>query len=193
MTTGALLSPVRLIPKTIGGAVLTTAGTGAVLSSPKIASWVEPTQNIMKAFTGGEMIAKVVEGDDDKPNKNKPNKNKPDKTLPEGFKEGGIFGAGAVLGGGLVNLLDKDKDIPTPKTPNIPSLLPDKPEIINKEKEVGISGETPLTPETTSIQTGKRRYKRRSKKITPSVRQSVRVNIVNTNQNKRYIKNTLYC
>jgi hypothetical protein len=58
------------------------------------------------------------------------------------------------------------------------------------ETAVGTS-EMPPTSPTTTISTGKKRYKRAKVQLSPSVRQSVRVNIVNQNRtsqfNKRYI------
>ena len=68
---------------------------------------------------------------------------------------------------------------------------------LTKEKPVGVEGEAPILPETTTISSGKRRYKRRTAKKTPSVRQSVRVNVIANPKstgmkiiNKKYINNT---
>lgn len=93
-------------------------------------------------------------------------------------------GYGAVMIGRILGKVKKDKPVEIIATPD--QLISEKP--------IGIEGETPITPETTTITTGKKPYKRRRAKKTPSVRQYVRVNImnrpVNTGMrisNKRYI------
>lgn len=61
------------------------------------------------------------------------------------------------------------------------------------EKEAVIGKEeNPILPATTRI-TSTRKYKRKAKKQAPSMRQSVRVNVIagNTVSNKRYIKNEI--
>lgn len=63
------------------------------------------------------------------------------------------------------------------------------------EKALGIPGETPITPETAPITPKKRAYKPRRAIKTPSVRQSVKINIISRPVstgiriiNKRYLK-----
>lgn len=95
-------------------------------------------------------------------------------TLGEGLKAAGLVGAGLVLGAGAPAIIEKTKEIFAGfETLEIP---PEKQLVT--EKPIGIEGEVPITPETTTITTGKKPYKRRRAKITPSVRQYVRVNVI---------------
>lgn len=66
------------------------------------------------------------------------------------------------------------------------------------DKPIGLEGEAPITPETVSLVEKKRAYKPRRAKITPSVRQSVKINIISRPiatgmriTNKRYISQEL--
>lgn len=166
------------LPKTVPGiiktAVIGTTITGAVVTSPKVAGILEPTANVERAFGAGEIIGKVAEGKDT------------GLTMGGALKTGGLIGAGVIGAVAIVKGTEKLIDI----LPSTPDTL--KPGII-KEKPLGVEGETPILPETATITTGKKRYKRRQKKIIPSVKQSVRVNIVNSNTNKRYIRGSVLC
>lgn len=100
----------------------------------------------------------------------------------------GTMGYSAVMVGRILKYVKK------PAAPEIPTLAPPEEQLIITEKPIGIEGEIPLTPEVTTITTGKKPYKRRRAKKVPSVRQSVRVNIFNRPvatgiriTNKRYI------
>jgi len=69
--------------------------------------------------------------------------------------------------------------------------VPPQSEQLQKEQPLGDGGSAPL-PETTIINAPKKRYKRRQKQKTPSVRQSVKININNRPvglkiENKRYL------
>jgi len=82
---------------------------------------------------------------------------------------------------------------PVLTSPVVPTVTVPEDQLI-KEKPLGIGGEV-MTPETVSI-TPKKRKRRAPKKKTPSVRQSVRININNRPvglrvTNKRYINNGL--
>ena len=166
-----------LIPKTIGGVLIGTGIAGGVLASPKVAEFVEPTGLLEKAFRGGEIAGEVFET------------GKAPVGITEALKTGGLVGAGAVIGAGLVvgaeKVLEKAPTLTTAKEQFIPS------------KPIGIKGETAITPQTTTITTGKKPTRRRTAKKTPSVRQSVRVNISNKaiglKINKRYINQELLC
>ncbi len=77
-----------------------------------------------------------------------------------------------------------------PAIPNAPVVADIKKEFV-PEKAIPTNEGIPATPATTTITTGKRRYKKaKAKQITPSMRQSLQVLINNQNQriNKNYIK-----
>lgn len=93
------------------------------------------------------------------------------------LKTGGLVGAGVIAGAMIPAIIGKVKDIPFKEIPFLPS-EPEPEEQLIPEKAVGIEGEVPITPEVTTITTGKKPYKRRRAKITPSVRQYVRVNVI---------------
>lgn len=94
--------------------------------------------------------------------------------LGEALITGGLVGAGVVLGAGAIELVEKFR---TPEDQLI------------EEKGLG-EAETPITPQTTTITTGRKPYKRRRATKTPLVRQSVRVEIINAPKlsNKTYLK-----
>lgn len=94
---------------------------------------------------------------------------------------------GGLLAGGVVGAVAVTKGLDS-----LPSIIPEKP--------VGQSNQIPLTPATATITTGKKKYKRRKAKKTPSVRQSVKINIINKPRNtgfritnKRYLNKELLC
>lgn len=109
----------------------------------------------------------------------------------------GAAGYSAVMIGRILKYVKKPKIPEIPEDVGAPPVfIPPPDEQLITEKPLGIEGEIPLTPETTTITTGKRAYKRRRAKKTPSVRQSVRVDIVNKPigmriTNKRYIRHEL--
>lgn len=109
------------------------------------------------------------------------------------------LGYSAVMISRILGKAKKDKPVVIPEIPvaAAPAITAPTEQLIT-EKPVGITGETPLTPETTTISTGKKPYKRRRAKITPSVRQYVRVNVLSRPVatglriiNKRYINQEL--
>ena len=108
-------------------------------------------------------------------------------TIGEAWKTAGLLGAGLILGAGAPAIIEKGKEI-FAETFDVVDVPPEKQLV--KEKPIGIEGEAPLAPETATITTGKKPYKRRRKKIAPSVRQSVKINIINqprTSQSNRYL------
>ena len=147
-----------------GALILGTAGL--ISSSSKVRKGIKDAPKTI--FTGGQALGKTIEGE------------KPFTSVKEGLVAGGVLGGVAGLVGGGLILKDKLKD----KTPTLTdhTLVPEKP--------IGIES-TPITPQTTTITTGVKKRKRYKKKIIPSVKQSVRVNIVNRNINKRYLKGDL--
>ena len=103
----------------------------------------------------------------------------------------GLLG-GAIIGGTLLyeKLTDDKKEEPPIDT--TPESLDAPGEQLIKEKPVGVA-DAPMTQETQTITTGKKRYKRRRAIKTPSMRQSVRVNIINSprHTNKTFINERL--
>tara|TARA_Y100000310_G_scaffold232406_1_gene235242 strand:- start:377 stop:1270 length:894 start_codon:yes stop_codon:yes gene_type:complete len=179
-TLGALAkgTALKLIPSTLKGKIaLGTAsvlGTGLLIESKKARKFVKETAvNFPEKVgglleTGGE-IGKVIEGE----------KEFLGEDVVDALKTGGVI-AGASVGAGLIipKVVEwwksRDKEGVAPPTLDSPpmQLLPDK------EGALGIEGESPILPETTDITPPKRRYKPRTAKKTPSVRQSVRVNVI---------------
>ena len=93
----------------------------------------------------------------------------------------------------LVSLLDQDliSDVNRQVLSPAEELISEKP--LGEE-------DAPITAETTTITTGKAPSKPRKKKKTPSVRQSVKINIIASPRaigqqliNKKYIKNEMLC
>ena len=100
-------------------------------------------------------------------------------TISQGLKTAGLLGMG--LAGGV--LLPKVIPKVIPKIKNkvkkIEGLIYQPKEQLTKSKPVGIEGESPILPERTKVTTGKRSYKKRRAKKQPSVKQSVKINIIN--------------
>lgn len=180
---------VSLIPKSVVGkvgAAFTGITVGTVLvKSPKARKAVSqaPKTFIQTGLTGGEIIADVIET------------GKPKVGAKEALITGGLLAGGIVAAVGAVAVVKSIK--------KLPSILPlDKtivPAIV-PEKAIGLEGEIPILPETATITTGKKPYKRRRAKKTPSIRQSVRINIINKPRNtglritnKRYLNAELLC
>jgi hypothetical protein len=100
-------------------------------------------------------------------------------TIGEGLKAAGLVGAGIAAAVGIPIVIEKVKEFKE-KIPEIPTFK-EPAEIMIKEKAIGVEGEVPILPETTTITVGKKLYKRRRAKITQPVKQYVRVNIINRN------------
>lgn len=145
-------------------------GYGILKESPKAQATVEkaiesfPDQPSKAIGFGGE-IGKVIEKE----------KVFGSEKIMEGAKAAGVVGAVAAVGAIVIpKVFGKDKPA---QAPSIPEIDPEKQLVT--EKPVGIQGEVPITPETTTITTGKTPSKRRRATKTPSVRQYVRVNVIN--------------
>lgn len=174
-----------IIPKTVKGKIIgVTAGilgVGILKKSPTAReAAVGAARGIQEKpaeiFKFGEKIGEFIEGKAEKP------------SVVEGLKKAGIVGGIAALAAGAIvvapKAIEKIKEFK-----GIPS---------DKETPIGIEGETPILPETTAITTPKKRYKRRRATKAPSVRQSVRVNVINRSTstgiritNKRYLNEKL--
>lgn len=168
-----------LIPKTLKGAIIgTTAallGGGYLLESPTAREFaVETVTDLPKAmektFELGQELGRVMEGEAELPE------------VSEGLKAAGLLGAGAVLATGLIvggeEIIEKVKEF-------------------EPEKQIGIAKESPILPETVDIAKKRKPYKRRRATKTPSIRQSVRINIINDLvgqkiTNKRYLNVVAY-
>lgn len=151
-----------LIPTTVKGVIKTAGvvalGAGALSTSQTVRSVASDPAKIPElAFGGGQIVGKAIEGEA-----------LPD--IKQALITGGLVGAGVVAGVGVVavgkKLLDKAPSIITPR------------EQLITEKPLGVA-ESPILPETQTITTGKKTYKRRTAKKMPSVRQSVRVQVLN--------------
>ena len=188
------------IPKTITGKIFGASagliGYGVLKTSPSARQTVIDMPG--KAIDLGEDIGMSIEDDESKHFGK-------DKVI-DAAKDVGM--AGLLIGGIYYTAKElkehfkkkkEEKPITPPGTPDFttsPELPPEKaPEDqLIKEKPVGIDSEV-MTPETISL-TPKKRKKRAPKKKTPSVRQSVKININNRPvglrvTNKRYINNGL--
>jgi len=179
-----------VIPKTIRGKVFATTSTllgiGVLKGSPKARKAVVTKVKQLPKAPGkivgfGESVGKVIEGESVF---NKGN-------VIQGTKTAGVAGlilsAGALVIPKAIDKFKEDKPLET-VTPTLATEPAPEKQLI-AEKPQGIPG-TPPTSKTVSVGAVKRR-KRRTKKKAPSVRQSVRVNIINTprNSTKTYLNN----
>lgn len=102
-----------------------------------------------------------------------------DEPTGEKFKEalvgGGLIAGAVALGIGAAVIAPKV----IPKVAETIKGWRSPEEELIKEKPVGISGEGAILPQTTTITTGKKPYKRRRAIKKPSVKQSIKVNIIN--------------
>ena len=153
------------IPKAIG---LATVG-GVLLTSPKArkvaGGFIEDPTKI------GRGAGEIIEGKE--------------VGFIEALKTGGLIGAGVVTGVGAVKLIEKVKGIGG--IGEIPTLA---------EKAVGITnGTSPILPQRQVVTPTRKAYKRRREIKTPSIRQSVRVNVIASPRasitNKRYLNERL--
>jgi len=176
-----------LIPKTPLGFItkplLGITAVTALIKSPKLRGKVKeaPVFLAEKAVTGGEIIADVVEGDSK-------------VSIKDALITGGLVAGGVVAGAVIVpKVIEKVKSFGDDKV-----IVEEKPILpTTKEKVIG-EAQSPILPETQSITPTKTTSKRRRAKKTPSVRQSVRINIINKPvgissriTNKRFISQEL--
>lgn len=102
--------------------------------------------------------------------------------IGEALKVAGLVGAGLVLGAGAPAIIEKVKEF----TGGLGDIeAPPKVQII---PETLGKAETPILPKTEVITTTKKPTQRRRAKKTPSVRNYVRVNIINSPTNRNYLK-----
>lgn len=180
--TFALKAAKAVIPKTIKGKVATVTVGLLAAYSPKVAKtlYQAPKTYVQAVKT----TAEVIEGE----------KPLDVETVKEITKTTGIIaGVGAVgLGAGYVAEKIWKRKKKKPEAPLVaPAAITAPTEQLIPEKPVGITGETPITPETTTITTGKKRYKRRRAPKPQVVKQSVRVNVISRSTSTG-IKNTNY-
>lgn len=182
-TAGRTIVSKALIPKSIGGIAkipLAVTGVTVLAKSKKARKTVDVATDPSTWVKGGEIIGETIET------------GKPPVTIKQALVGGGLI-AGAVVGGVAVA-----KGIKKIKEDPLIFRAPQGEQLIT-EKPLGIEGETPILPETTTISPTRKAYKRRRAKKTPSVRQSVRINIVNKSKatgikiSKRYLKQELLC
>ncbi len=182
-----------IIPTTLKGKIITATagliGIGILKESPIARAFakkkVKEVPKVPERIIGfGEEVGKVIEKE----------RTFGKEDIIKGLKTAGVVGA--VTAGAIVvvpKVIEKVKEWRAPAIITVPpekQLIPEKP--------VGVEGEVPMTPETTTITTGKKPYKRRRAKITPSVRQYIRVNVISRPvatglriTNKRYINQKL--
>ena len=182
-----------ILPKTLKGKIMTgTAalmGVGILKESPIARTFVKERikdiPKIPKKIIGfGGDVGGVIEKE----------KTFGKEDIVKGLKVAGIIGgvtAAAIVVAPKVTKKIKEwkeeKALESTKTP-----LPIEPEKqLITEKPVGIQGETPITPETTKISTGKTPYKRRRATKPQAVRQSVSINILNRSTSTG-LRNTTY-
>lgn len=170
-----------VIPKTLKGKVLTgisgLIGYGVLKESPIARKFakktaVKITKVPKEAVSLGTGIGKVIEKE----------KVFGKEDIKKAVKTVGIVGGVAALGAVVIpKVIEKVKDRGEKPiiTPEAKAVIPEPEKQLIKEKPVGIEGETPITPEVTTITTGKKPYKRRRATKQPSVRQYVKVNVIN--------------
>jgi hypothetical protein len=162
-----------IIPKSAVGKTLTIVGAGASISSPTVASAI--IEAPLNLFAGGKKLGSAVEG------------------LPQETKDTasklGIAGLGIAVAGASLYGIEQVAEASgvrggagfIGKNPNVPAST-------GNEGVVASSQLTPVTRQTVDI-TAKRR-KAKKKQVSPSMRQSVSVNIVNSpkfSQTKTYL------
>lgn len=193
VTSFAKAKPLATVTATIGGFL----GYGVLKESPKakekVLSTIKKLPQVPKEIIGyGEEVGKVIEGE----------RAFGKEDVIKGLKTAGVFGA--VVGAGAL-IIPKIKDWRKAKKTEEGLILGETPMIQTEAKEqlitekpIGIEGETPITPETISLTAEKKPYKRRRAKKPMSIRQSVRVNIINRTQstgiriNKKYINDLCF-
>lgn len=187
----------KIIPKTLKGkvvgALVVPAAAGLVITKPTIIEDVMGAPGV--AFQAG-----TVAGEPSLSKGLQFVKDHPYMSVAALAAALAALGYSAVLIARILPSWKKDKAPPTllPEIPTTtPEVLTTPSEQLIPEKALG-EAETPILPETTTITTGKRPYKRRRAKKVPSVRQSVRINIMNKPiatgvriTNKRYISQEL--
>lgn len=188
-----------LVPKTIGGKFLaaTTGLTayGTLKVSPKAQAVVEKSietlpQKPGKIISFGESIGDVIEG----------KTSFTSKDVIGGLKTAGVVGGVAAAAALLVpkvgsKLNDlKGKDAVITSNATLPGVPQESEGSLVKEKPLNTDTTPAATPELQTVSTKKTRRKRRTAKKTPSVRQSVKVNIYNKNtqKGKRYLNKVYY-
>lgn len=186
-----------LVPATIKGKVITGTsaliGYGVLKSSPKAQKTVEKAivslpDKPSKIIGLGKGIGQVIE------KKKKFTAKDVGKALAVAGIVGGAAAGAAVILPKIKEKFTKEKAVVPEVSPGVFEATPEQAQQLVKEKPIGIEG-TPQTPQTTKITTGRKPYKRRRAKKTPSVRQSVRVNVINRStgiRNTNYIKERLY-
>lgn len=121
-------------------------------------------------YTGGVALGKAVEVAKEKGE---------ELSLGEALETAGLVGAGLILGAGAPAIIEKIKGIELPKLPE------------TKPEALGVA-EKPILPVTEVITTTKKKpTQRRRATKTPSVKQSVRINIINAPINRNYLKRQL--
>lgn len=176
--------PATLKGKIIGGTAA-LIGTGILVRSPKARTFVAETaigipEKVGGILEFGEEVGGVIEGESVFTK----------EKIVTGLKVAGVVGAGVAAAAIIVPKVKTWWEERGEKAP--PTLSTDEEQLI-PEKAVG-QLETPVLPATTTITTGKKPYKRRRATITPSVKQSVRVNVISSPRatgmkltSKRYI------
>lgn len=172
--------PVSKVIAAIGKPVISAVAKRpvlAVVGAGVVASGAAPTI-IKTLFKAGKVTGEVITGE----------KALTAETIAEVGKGIGVLaGVGAV--GAAVGIIGKKVLEKKAEVVVVPEGIP-----LIQEKAIGIPGETPITPETAPITKKKRAYKPRRAIKTPSVRQTVKINILNKPSaigmkitNKRYI------
>jgi len=190
-TKGIAASAASLIPSTLKGKVIAAAAApivlGAVIKEPsKTLGAVASAPSELAEF-GGDVATFAASPSIE--------------TAKEIIKESPIISAGlgilgvAAVGAAAANVVG---GVLTREEMKKQTAAFEKQAELMGSSSVGVSGETAILPERTTITTGKKQYKRHTAKKTPSVRQSVRVNIINKPSNtgikvynKRYINERL--
>jgi len=160
---GVIAKPVVAL---VGAGLLVTKGGRTLI-----------TKGVEGVYLGGKALGEAYEVAEEKGE---------EITISEALKTAGLVGAGLVVGAGAPAIIEKGKEIFTDITGKELKEVVPKEQLI-PEKAVGDAG-IPVTPATTTITTGKKPYKRRRAKITPPVKQYVRVDIINQPRNLQSIK-----
>lgn len=156
----------------VGAGILKTSPTARTFAKEKVLGLPQVPKKI---FGFGGEVGKVIEKE----------RTFGKEDIVKGLKVAGILGAGVAVGAVVIpKVIEKVKEIRETKQEKelqpVESVSVDPAKQLLQEKPIGIQGEVPITPETTTIPTGKKTYKPRRAPKQPSVKQSVRLNIINT-------------
>jgi len=173
-----------LIPKTLGGKAVAVVGSATILQSERLTKATTKLPQEVVSLTSN--VSQLID---------EPSIENVKKTITESPIASAILGGAAALtigkgvGGIVSTILNTQATKENTQAMTTPQIVSEGKVV--SEKEISTNEGIPITPETQTISTGKKRYKRAKKTISPSIKNSVRVNIINHSvgaYNRKFIK-----